>query len=412
MKIENIKRITAVWLIGAIVLVVGACSTSGKKVGNEDRVAVILDAAPGVVVMRDGKTIPAHAGFVLRKGDTLESKSGNADIQTVRGDIIRLGEFSKASMAQYAYGNNESGTEIKLGAGSLIAEVNKNESTEGFRIRTPTAIASVRGTSFLVELKDDKTPRIKVYEGAVAMAPAVAVLDEFTSEEIQQNGSLKKLTEVLEAHEIVIEEATEAEFKPEAAEIVFMINTRMKRSDFENRSGETENAEAEKLLDQQLNDLKATEMSVARPSPVTPREAADLKTIVGVDNQLVVEAVKTDLEIKADDSENSQAVATADDISKKIQDAQDANLDQALNEVAKTAESENLKTEEEIKDFYNILEVLVKKDGQKLSGAVVTQANDILIMHTTDGVKKIDRTEIDYIDFYDYDIKVKGKNSK
>lgn len=410
MKVQFSQKIAAVVFVGTIAVFIGACKASDKKIGSEDRVAVLLDATPDVVVIRNSQTLEAKAGLVLRRDDRIESKSGSADIQTVRGDIIRVGQYSKVTMSQYTFGTQEKGTEMELNAGSLIAEVNKNESREGFRIRTPTAIASVRGTSFLVELQDEKIPRIKVFDGAVALAPSVAVLDEFTEEEVQQNESLKKLTEVLASHEIVIEEATEAQFKPEAAEIVFMINTRFKKSDFLARSKGDKTVDSETLIKQELENLKAVEMSVSRPSPVSPREKADLKTMVGVDYALVVEAVETDIEFQKGESSSEQA--DPGDISRKIATAQEENLNSALVEVTREAESENLKTEEEIQKFYNILEVLVKKDGTKLSGAVVTQAKDALIMHTTDGVKRVDRNEVDYIDFYDYEIKLQEKKKQ
>ncbi len=403
-SIRPILTTSVISLIFMAFIVFSCGTTSDKRDVIDGRVAVVLDAGPGVEIHRDSKTIQAKAGFVIRKGDVIKTTLSVTDIQTIRGDIIRVGQYSSITASTFGYGESgkTEGTEMMLNAGNILAEVGKNSPSEGFRIRTPTAIASVRGTAFKVELVDGKTPSIKVYKGAVAVKPNVNIMEDLSKKDIASNKSLNKIAGLLDKYEVVLEEANEITYKPDAAELIFLINTTLTKEDFEKGVNPLKKLNESNIS---LDKLEHIDIGKVKAARITPQEKANLATMVEVETDLIIKAIESDVALK-----EGKETEVASEIAQKIEIAQTAALDKALENVTKSAESENLKTEEELKNYYNVLEVVVKNDGSKLSGAIVTQAKDTLIMHTTEGVKKVKRNDIDYVDFYDYTIDMNKKS--
>ena len=40
------------------------------------------------------------------------------------------------------------------------------------------------------------------------------------------------------------------------------------------------------------------------------------------------------------------------------------------------------------------------RDGSKNSGAVVAQAGDVIVLHTVKGVFRVNKEQVDYIDYF------------
>ncbi len=85
---------------------------------------------------------------------------------------IRLADGSHVtikpnSRVQFSYISQKS-QRISLGKGGLLSKVNKLRSKKGFAVNTPTSLAGVRGTKFVVEYDENaKQNNIDVYEGQV-----------------------------------------------------------------------------------------------------------------------------------------------------------------------------------------------------------------------------------------------------
>ncbi|EMF72388.1 hypothetical protein LEP1GSC151_4180 [Leptospira interrogans serovar Grippotyphosa str. LT2186] len=123
----------------------------------------------------------------------------------------------------------------------------------------------------------------------------------------------------------------------------------------------------------------------------TPQEIAEIETLVYADRILVDQA------LAEQDSNEVQPFISS--ISSEIQRDQSFKLDQALNKIQAKIERNVLKYESEIYEYYNVLETVVKEDGSKLSGAIVAQVGDTLILHTPKGAIRLNKNEIDYIDY-------------
>lgn len=131
----------------------------------------------------------------------------------------------------------------------------------------------------------------------------------------------------------------------------------------------------------------------------TPQEIAEIETLVRADRILVDQA------LAEQDSNEFQPFISS--ISSEIQRDQNSKLDQALNKIQTKIEENVLKYESEIYEYYNVFETVVKEDGSKLSGAIVTQVGDTLILHTLKGAIRLNKNEIDYVDYQSSRIKNK-----
>ena len=69
-------------------------------------------------------------------------------------------------------------TSLDLGEGRLLCKPKKLMKDDSFTVKTPTAIAAVRGTEFTVETDAAKTTRIKVYDGKVKVVKRVKPLED------------------------------------------------------------------------------------------------------------------------------------------------------------------------------------------------------------------------------------------
>ncbi|UUX50564.1 FecR family protein [Nisaea acidiphila] len=97
---------------------------------------------------------------------------GALHVRFVDDTELRLGSAAEVTIDRFVF-------DPSTGAGSLRAEMNKGMmrfitgrmAKEGVRIGTPTAVIGIRGTDFVIEVADDGTTTVAVYEGEVVITP-------------------------------------------------------------------------------------------------------------------------------------------------------------------------------------------------------------------------------------------------
>lgn len=123
----------------------------------------------------DGPFQPLKSGDTLNGGETVLTGPG-ASVSYLFADQTRLTQqaASKLNFGRLAsYGKTGMvASEISLDSGRLEASAAKQLAPAGgFRVRTPVAVAGLRGTGFRLNVAEDgKTMRNEVTEGAVAVA--------------------------------------------------------------------------------------------------------------------------------------------------------------------------------------------------------------------------------------------------
>ncbi|HON71718.1 MAG TPA: FecR domain-containing protein [bacterium] len=101
--------------------------------------------------------IPASKGDILDDGDTLKTgEDAYAELKFSDGSIVKINASTEVSVYR---------DYLSLAIGYIKLYITKL--FPNFEIRTPSGIAGVRGTEFSVEVLQDQTTLVTVYEGEV-----------------------------------------------------------------------------------------------------------------------------------------------------------------------------------------------------------------------------------------------------
>ena len=377
------KMLSNTLFSAAMILIFSVSLSCNKKSGPEVAdVLMIIYTSKSSTVIRNNKELHVSPGFLLKALDIIKTGNGTMDLQDRNGSIIRLRNFSSLTVESLLKSPYKK-TNLQLNEGAMLAKIKKLSSDDEYTVTTPTAIAGVRGTTFSVEIQEEGEPKVRVYDGKVSIKPNIEALENKSSEEIEKNEDLKELKELQENHEVVLESEMEASMEADLHRIVQKINknTTEQSADSNEKSGE--------ILKDDIQALADTAPVKTKEAPVTQKENNELATLAGADTNLVLQKMDANSANTADDA------GAAD--SEKILASYNQNLGESIKSIETNS---NLKSDEDIKNFYNIVEEVVKKDGSKQMGAIVTQIGDQVIFHSSSGVSQIQTDEIDYVDYY------------
>ncbi|HPA70884.1 MAG TPA: FecR family protein [Spirochaetota bacterium] len=122
--------------------------------------------------------VDVQIGEVLNEKDViLTGQNASCDIK-IGESIIRVKENSKLLVSQILRQNDTENVTLGLDVGKILCRPKKLMKNENFLVRTPTAVAGVRGTLFTVEADKKKTTRIKVFNGKVGVVKRVDALEQ------------------------------------------------------------------------------------------------------------------------------------------------------------------------------------------------------------------------------------------
>lgn len=369
----------------AILLITFHCSRfqfGSNQTKDETAGAVVTFFQGNITISSQGKESKAKIGDVVRPGDRIVTKLGRVDLQTYRGEIIRIKDNSDILFRDIA-GENRPNTDIHMIAGNLLVKSVKLKSGQNLSVTSPTMVAGVRGTVFSFELDQGSVPKVKVYEGAVSVAfktsPKLVEINEGLSAE-----NYNRLVKTLEENEVVLEPGERLEVNPNLNELVYLINAKVP---------------AKALTNEQISGLIDIDSGLSKSQTViTPQEKAEAETLVSITS----ETIHKQIESKKENSTEKTEVGT-------IEQEHEAKRMEALNQIAKEAEKTGLDNEEEIHNHYSILETIHKTNGDVLSGAVVAQLGDIFIVHSTKGVYQLSVDDIEYVEYKNFKVKTRAK---
>lgn len=355
----------------------------GSNQTNDQTAGAVITFLQGnISITSQGKEAKAKLGDVVRPGDRILTKLGKVDLQTYRGEVIRIKDNSDVLFREIA-GENRPNTDIHLWAGNLLVKSVKLKSGQNLSVTSPTMVAGVRGTIFSFELEKGSVPKVKVYEGAVSVAfktsPKLVEINEGLSIE-----NYNRLVKTLEENEVVLEPGERLEVNPNLNELVYLINAKVA---------------ANALTNEQLAGFTDFDSGLSKAeSVVSPQEKAEADTLVSIAPETIQKQI---------DSQNSKGSESAIAIIEKEHEEKRA---EALNKIASDASKTGLDDEEEIHNHYSVLETIHKSNGDVLSGAVVAQLGDIFIIHSTKGVFQLSVDDIEYVEYKNFKVKTKVKN--
>ncbi len=183
------KRITSAVLASVLIIVAG-CSRASEEYAVVS--FFIGDVKKNERVVEIGEVIKQNDRIVTGNQSSCDVRIGNS--------IIRIKEKSSVIMAQIINKEGVENTTLGLDVGKMLCKPKKLMKSESFLVKTPTAVAGVRGTKFTVETDRKKTTRIKVYDGKVQVVKRVTALER----EIEK--MLTAATPIEEKEKVVITE--------------------------------------------------------------------------------------------------------------------------------------------------------------------------------------------------------------
>jgi hypothetical protein len=142
--------------------------------GGNDAVVTVLQGTARIY--RKGVT----KGHLLKKGDVIKqdqevkvAEQSRLEMRFLDGTVMRLSEKSHLKMSELSFNKKTESKNVKvdLSVGKLWAKVKKLATPDStVEVQTSNAVAGVRGTVYRVNVEEDKSALVKVYDGTVYVA--------------------------------------------------------------------------------------------------------------------------------------------------------------------------------------------------------------------------------------------------
>lgn len=151
--LKRFSPVCSLLITVAMLMVLSASSPSHAAV-----VGTLQGVSGAVDVMTDGK-LPARTaknGDKVYSGDFIRTKSGAyAEVVYSDGTVLRISQRSRVDVGEHFSGKSPDRSEVRLTRGKLqaivdLTQVKASGGGKKFEVRTPNAIAGVRGTDFFV----------------------------------------------------------------------------------------------------------------------------------------------------------------------------------------------------------------------------------------------------------------------
>lgn len=142
----------------ALAMLLAAADSLAQGVTAADAIGWVKTARGEVAVLRGGSRLPATVGMALARGDVIATgNDGTAGVTLADNSVLSAGPQSELALDEFTYDS----ARLK---GSSLATLRKGtlSATSGdiargtpgaMRVRTPTAVLAVRGTTFLVRVQ-------------------------------------------------------------------------------------------------------------------------------------------------------------------------------------------------------------------------------------------------------------------
>ena len=133
-----------------------------------------IEGSARVFVNNKASGRPLKRGDILRKEHEVRvGDSSRIELRFPDGTVMRLAERSRLSLREVNYDKRTESKNVKvnLGVGKLWAKVKKLATPDtSVGVMTGNAVAGVRGTVYRMNVEEDNSSLIKVYDGSVYVA--------------------------------------------------------------------------------------------------------------------------------------------------------------------------------------------------------------------------------------------------
>jgi hypothetical protein len=169
------KRYPVVFILYLAILIGwGPISAAADESGGNEAAVTMVQGTARVYASG------SKSGHVLKKGDKLKkehevkvAEKSRIELRFPDGTVMRLAAKSNLKMSELAFNKETDSKNVKvnLSTGKLWANVKKlTTSDSSVEVKTSNAVAGVRGTVYRVNVEDDQSAVVKVYDGSVYVA--------------------------------------------------------------------------------------------------------------------------------------------------------------------------------------------------------------------------------------------------
>jgi hypothetical protein len=131
-------------------------------------------------------------GDLVKEKDLIQTGADSFCDIKIGESLVRIKQNTKVLMSALVKKGAVETTSIDLDSGKLLCKPKKLMRSESFLIKTPTAVAGVRGTQFTVETDAERTSRIKVFEGQVKVVKRIKNLEGRVDELLNEAPAIDK----------------------------------------------------------------------------------------------------------------------------------------------------------------------------------------------------------------------------
>ncbi|MBX7059677.1 MAG: FecR domain-containing protein [Leptospirales bacterium] len=351
---------------------------------------LVLYAGQDATVERGGQSLAGRSGMALLPGDRILAGERPADIQAIGGLSIRLRPYSVLLIPADLHRARV----LVLERGSVLVDYKREEGAPPLQIRSAGARFQVHGTTFVVELDEGgRLATLRVFEGEVGVSPDLPGVDRIAPEELQASSELRRIVAAIEHQSVTIGAGQQGALDPAMLERAQQLDRVIIEAQGSAAAAQAalQNRESQSAL--QLLERSAAPESA--PATFSAQEQAE--------RALIVRLPDTELQSAIEDPGQTQGRPSSS-VREAVGSSYNRRLDAAASDLQQNLQRETGQlTHDQLRSRYQILEIVTFRSGSQKAGSVVAQAGEILIMHATDGVFRIEVNQIDHIDYYSED---------
>ena len=243
------KRYITVCVILAVVFSVYVSCGKKQETGQQQNDAKIIFAIGEVQVKTSDKWDPAAEQMRLVQGSEIKTGAqSECNLQIGTDSFITVKENSHLIMATLlrdVAGLEENTLELRVGKG--VVNPKKLLKGDSFNVKTPTAIAAVRGTKFVVQTDPTGEMKVAVVDGKVELKRRIPALEQLEQNIIQKSETLTELKQKVDQESIIVD----------ANQSAFIDNVKT----------QAENNVIEQAVEKHIETLKEAEEKAIVPQP-------------------------------------------------------------------------------------------------------------------------------------------------
>ena len=146
------------WLPGLIMMALAAAALAGPASAQGQRIGQIKTATGQAFIVRGDARLPAKAGDPVYESDMIETGAPGSTIGLtfIDNTVFSTGPETQVALSQFRFDSSnfkgEMLADVKKGSLSVVSGDITRATPGAMKIKTPTAILGVSGTTFAVKV--------------------------------------------------------------------------------------------------------------------------------------------------------------------------------------------------------------------------------------------------------------------